>query len=221
MNNPLNLSIDTLPGPLTRLEKLSIDSLAERETLRHTLEQILAQGRVEAARLKAEGECCLTQAKEEARCIIDEANIAAIRIAQETRTSAVDEAVQWLCAEQEMERKIAREVGQRWRHLTAQALGELLGQQDQNELLLRRIERRVTEQFPAGRLRLHLSPGAMTAAGEHWRNVASVELIAEPTFGEGCAILDNGLVRIHLDTTEQQARVLAQFVDDSAIRQQA
>lgn len=220
MNNPLNLVIGTLPGPCPR-ERLTQDLLAEREQTRQRLDEILAQGHEAAAALRAEGEVCLGQAREEAARLLDAARSEAKALAQAARASAAEEAVQWLCGEQEMEQLIAREVSQRWRHLTAQALEELLGQQDQNALLLRRIERRVTELLPGGRVTLLLPPAAMGAASASWGEVNEVTLQADPDLSEGQAILDNGLVRIHLDNPVQQASVLERFIDAPATRQQA
>lgn len=218
MNNPLNLAIGTLPGPCP-WERLTRDLLAEREQTRQRLAEILEHGHEEAAALRAEGEACLSQAREEAAHLLEAARIEAKELAQAAWASATEEAVQWLCGELEMEQLIARELSQRWRHLTAQALEELLGQQDQNALLLRRIERRVTELLPSGRVTLLLPPSSMAAATESWRDVTEVTLQAELTLNEGQAILDNGLVRIHLDNRVHQASVLERFTEAPSTNQ--
>ncbi|EAA3660112.1 type III secretion protein [Salmonella enterica] len=204
MNNPLNLVIRTLPGPCPQ-ERLTRDLQAEREQIHQRLAEILDQGREEASALRSEGEACLAQAKEEASRLIEAAKIEAKELVLKARVSAAEEAVQWLYDELEMEQRIANELSQRWRNLIAQSLDELLGQQDQNALLLRRIEKRVTELLPSGRVTLILPPTAMASAIDRWKDITEVTLQVDSTLSEAQAILDNGLVRIHLDNFAQQA----------------
>ncbi|MFM5540447.1 protein EsaK [Aeromonas veronii] len=219
MINPLNITIEILPGPCPR-ERMPPDLLTEHEHTRKRLAEIIDQSEVDAAALLAMCEVCLVQAKKEAADILDTAREEARLQVQAARESAAEEAVQWLCSEQEIERLIAAELCQRWRHITAHALEELLGDQDQNSLLLRRIEHKVAELLPKGSVKLYLSPDAMVEAIKTWGEVPEFTLHANETLSKGQAILDNGLVRIHLDNAIKQSDILRRF-RGSSIKQQA
>ncbi|WCF12628.1 hypothetical protein N4G58_18490 [Edwardsiella piscicida] len=143
------------------------------------------------------------------------------RSAQQKQEEAIAAAVQWLCHEQELEQHLADQLAQRWRQLTAQAIEELLGKQDQNALLIRRINQLVIHRFAQGRLTLSVPPSAMTHAQAAWADSPRIAVTADPTLQEGQARLDDGLLRIHLDSQAQQSRLLQLLRDSACGRQYA
>ncbi|WFO13411.1 hypothetical protein MAY82_03660 [Edwardsiella ictaluri] len=80
------------------------------------------------------------------------------RLARQKQEEAIADAVQWLCQEQDLEQYLANQLAQRWRQLTAQVIEELLGKQEQNALLIRKVHQLVVSRFAQGRLTLSVSP---------------------------------------------------------------
>ncbi|PRP69728.1 hypothetical protein BUE93_13615 [Chromobacterium amazonense] len=214
MNNPLNLAVATLPGPLPTGCVIRAAELETRRDLAGALERLHAAAREDAEALRLQAQAELEQARREAEALREAAWQDAAAIRRQARDEAVDEAVQWLCCEQEMEQLIARELAQRWRTLTARVLEELLGQSDQNQLLLRRVERKVAELLPRGRVTLCVAPSALAVAARAWASAPEVKVMADSGLASGQARLDNGLVRIHLDEPAHQARVLQQLAGE-------
>ncbi|POA99796.1 protein EsaK [Chromobacterium sinusclupearum] len=214
MNNPLNLPVILLPGPMPAGTIVSAAELAARRDQAAALEALHAAAREDAEALRRQAQAELEQARREAEALREAARQDAAAIRHQARDEAVDEAVQWLCCEQEMEQLIARELAQRWRTLTARVLDEVLGQSDQNQLLLRRVERKVAELLPRGRVTLCVSPSALAAATRAWASAPEVKVMADPGLATGQARLDNGLVRVHLDEPAHQARVLQQLAGE-------
>ena len=221
MSNPLNLNITKLPGVLPRTPVISIFELAERQQCASACSEILDAAKKDAQALRTEAENVLEKAHQEAGVVLSQARHEAQRLRIQTEQETIASAVQWLCAEQDIERKIASELNHRWRALTAQVLQELLGQSDQKELLLRRVERKVAELLPVGRVTLFVAPQVQDDASQLWSEISGVIVRADPSLSEGQALLDNGLVRIHLNTQEYQHQLLAQLSETPERKQHA
>ena len=211
MTNPLNISLLTLPGPLPEAPLIRAAEVKRRADHAAALDALHHAAQARADALQHEAEARLQQAQREAEALLATAQQEAQALRRQAYDKAINEAVQWLCCEQDMEQLIARELTRRWRTLTAQVLEELLGQYDQNELLLRRVERKVAELLPRGSLTLSVAPSALASATRTWAETPEVCIRADASLLAGEAWLDNGLVRIHLDTPAHQASLLAQL----------
>ena len=215
MNNPLHISLHTLPGPIPETPIMRATDLRLRQELAMALDELQRAAQANANALQHEAEAQLEHARHEAEALLATAHHEAHTLRRQAYDKAIAEAVQCLCCEQDMEQLIARELTQRWRALTAQVLEELLGQFDQNELLLRRVERKVAELLPKGSLLLSVAPCALASATRMWADTPEVSVTADATLASGEAWLDNGLVRLHLDTPTHQARLLEQLAGSS------
>lgn len=211
-SNPLQLHCLHLPTavparPLIRAAELQAPQDAAA---------VLAAAQDAAEQLQARARAALTEAEAEAETIRAQARQAAAQeratLARQARDEAVAAAVQWLCDEQTLEQHIAQRMARRWRHVTANALEQLLGKTDQSELLLHRIERQVAQLLPQGSLTLEVAPEHLPEAQRAFGTAATVT--ADPALASGQATLDNGLLRIHLDLPAQQRWLLAQLSGD-------
>lgn len=136
------------------------------------------------------------------------------RLARQKQEEAIADAVQWLCQEQDLEQYLANQLAQRWRQLTAQVIEELLGKQEQNALLIRKVHQLVVSRFAQGASPSASPPGS-GACQAAWADNQRITLTADPSLREGQALLDNGLLRIHVDSQAQQSRLL-QLLRDTA-----
>ncbi|MCD4486060.1 hypothetical protein LQR31_16425 [Chromobacterium vaccinii] len=215
MNNPLQIPVAVLPGPLPTATVISAAELAARQDISAAMEAERAAARDDADALRRQAQAELEQARLDADALREAARLEGERLAVLAREEAVADAVRWLCCEQEMEGLIARQLALRWRGITAGVLEALLGNCDQSELLLRRVERQVARLLPRGSVNLHVAPQALRAAEQAYADVPEVAVLADAALSVGQARLDNGLVRIHLDTPAHQARVLEQLRGDA------
>lgn len=198
--NPLGIPVLTLPGPLppaTVIAAADLDSRSDAAKLREQAVAELEQARQEADALR---EAVLREAEREIE-----------QLKRQARDTAVANAVQWLCQEQEMEQLIASQLTMRWRGLTARVLDKLLGKSDQNEFLLRRVEREVEELLPHGRLTLCVEPAALMTATQAYTGTPEITVVADAELVPGQARLDNGLVHIYLDERAYRTRLLQQL----------
>lgn len=215
MNNPLNLAVTCLPGPMPAGAIVPAAELARRQDHAAALDALRAAAQADADALRQQAASELEQARRDADALREAARQEAGAIRVQAREEAIADAVQWLCCEQDMEQLIARELAQRWRSLTARVLDQVLGQGDQNERVLRRVEHKVAELLPRGRLTLAVPPTALAVATQYWAATPQVSVVADPELVPGQARLDNGLVRIHLDTPAHQALLLQQLAGES------
>lgn len=215
MNNPLNLDIRRLPGWLPAGDVIASAELDARLRLDDTLAGLQAETRALRDAARAELEQARRDGETLRAALRRQAEAECERLRQAARGEAVAEAVEWLCAEQALERRIADTVSARWRRLTAKALEELLGSIDQNELMLRRVERRVAEWMPKGALTLLVPPEGLERARQHYAALPSVRVRAAAELGPGQARLENELLRIHLDGPAHQAWLLRQLAGDT------
>lgn len=211
MKNPLNLVAQHLPGPLPAGAIVPAAELSRRQAYAAERETLLAAACAEADALRQQAADELEAARQQAAALRAAARGKASHLRHQAREQAIAGAVQWLCAEHEIEQWIARELAQRWRHLTAQVLDEVLGPADQNARVLQRVERKVAELLPRGRLSLAVAPAALAEATRQWAATPAVSVVADPALAHGQACVDNGLVRIHLDTPAHQATLLEQL----------
>ncbi|MBT2869683.1 hypothetical protein JQK19_20850 [Chromobacterium violaceum] len=215
MNNPLNLDIRRLPGRLPAGDVIASAELDDRQRLDDTLAGL----RAEAQSLRDAARAELEQARRDGEALRaalrSQGEEECERLRQAARGEAAAEAVEWLCAEQELERRVAEAVSARWRRLTAKALEELLGGIDQNELMLRRVEQRVAEWLPKGALTLLVPVDGLERARQHYVGLPSVRVRAAAELGPGQARLENELLRIHLDGPAHQAWLLRQLAGDT------
>lgn len=215
MNNPLNILVRHLPGPLPAGAIVPAAELSRRQAYAAERETLLASACAEADVLRQQARDELAAARQQAAALRAAARGKASHLRHEAREQALAGAVQWLCAEQDMEQYIARELTQRWRHITAHVLDEVLGSGDHNARVLQRVERKVAELLPRGRLTLSVAPAALAEATRCWAATPAVSVVADPALTHGQACIDNGLVRIHLDTPAHQASLLAQLAGKS------
>lgn len=203
-SNPLHIPVLTLPGPLPPGTVILATELVARSDIERLRE--LAVAELEQAQQDADAlrEAALRAAEQEIE-----------QLKQQARDTAITDAVQWVCGEQEIEQLIARQLAMRWRGLTARVLDKLLGKSDQNELLLRRVEREVAELLPHGRLTLYVEPTARMAATRAYVEIPEVTVVADTELASGQARLDNGLVRICLDERAYQTKLLQQLAGEA------
>lgn len=213
MINPLNFPVLVLPGSLPATSLLTREELEKRKALKANAEAAFSSIEEEAAAIRADAEALLQQTREEVQLILDNAREEANNLKCRAREEAVVEAVQWLCDEQMLERRIAQELQHRWRHLTAQCLKELLEEYDQNGMLLYRLEARIQDMLLDGRISLSLPPSALHQASILWKDCKEIELKTDVALQEGQACIDNGLIRIHLDLPAQQSLLFTQLVN--------
>ncbi|WHP81101.1 type III secretion protein [Edwardsiella anguillarum] len=221
MNNPLHLPFTTLPGALPGHGYLTAQRLQEREEAQCAIAASLRQAEDHAGAIRAAADDLLAQAKTQAQQVREQALREGERLTRQKQEEAIAAAVQWLCHEQDLEQHLADQLAQRWRQLTAQAIEELLGKQDQNALLIRRVNQLVIRRFAQGRLTLSVPPSAMAHAQAAWADSPRIAVTADPTLQEGQALLDDGLLRIHLDSQAQQSRLLQLLRDTCGGRQYA
>lgn len=209
--NPLQLPVRTLPGARPAGPHLPA------ATLRRHLDgaDVVATAHAAATQLRLEAEAVLAQAQREAEAIhtqaLHEAAEERTTLGQQARDQAVADSLQWLCEEQQLEQELARQLAQRWRSLTANVLEELLTKNDQTEMLLHRLQRKVAELLPQGRLALQVAPAELDATRRAFAAAAAVAVSADAALAAGQAVLDNGLVRIHLDLPAYQRWLLEQL----------
>ncbi|QAU24828.1 protein EsaK [Dyella sp. M7H15-1] len=213
-SNPLRLDLFMLPGELPAGVRISAATLAERKACA----DLIAKAHDEAQRIHADAAALLEQARQDADAIRQDAHRQAAQeieaLRREAQQAGAAEAVQWLCAEQNLEQAIAREVSLRWRHLTAQVLKETIGKHDQTELLMRRIERKVGELLPHGQIALHVTPSALAAARHSFAETTSITVIADEQLTEGQARLESHLLHVHVDLSVLQHELLAQLASE-------
>lgn len=214
MNNPLNIVVQPLPGPLPVGAIVPAAELAQRQAHAGARETLLAAACAEADELRQQAAAELGAARQQAAQMLAAARDRARQLHAQAQEQAVAGAVQWLCAEQDLEQRIARELTHRWRHLTAQVLDEVLGAGEPNARVLQRVERKVAELLTRGRLTLAVAPSAMAEATRCWGATPQVSVEADPALAPGQARLDNGLVRIHLDAPAHQAALLEQLAGE-------
>ncbi|ANJ86768.1 hypothetical protein [Pandoraea oxalativorans] len=211
MNNPLGIVVHELPGPLPTGAIVPAAELARRREHAAARETLLAAAHAEADALRDAGATALEQAREAAEQVLAAAREQADALAQQAKAQAVEETVQWLCAEHRLAQRLAAELAHRWRGLTAQVLEEVLGQRDPNERVLRHVERRVAELLPQGRLTLAVAPEALGQATQAWAATPALSVVADAELAPGQARLENARLRLHLDAPAHQAALLAQF----------
>lgn len=211
MNNPLNLPWQTIAADVPAESIISAAQLnamrqqqAATTSLEEKIQQAYAQLDVDIQQRTSQAEEQIAQMKAAA-----EVDIAQHKAAQ--CDQAVREAVRWLCDEQQLEQMIARELNQRWCTYTANALESLFQQSDQTALLLQRIEQEVNDVMFNERVTLSTAAAEYPALAEAWRDVDFITVKRDPQLVPGQAILDNGLVRIHLDLPGQQSEILSQL----------
>ncbi|MGQ5524539.1 hypothetical protein ACUHMQ_14940 [Chitinimonas sp. PSY-7] len=213
--NPLQLTLHKIPGPRPLGPIIHANALAPQLAGA----EVLAAAHAEADRLKQAAQAVLAQAHAEATRIREIAySLAAEESAamvQQACDKAVADTVEWICHEQVLEQRIARQLASRWRSLMAKVLGELLGKADQTELLLRRVEHKVQELLPDGRVSLHVAPSALVSTSTAFTDIPMVTVSPDEMLSPGQARLDNGLVRIHLDLPAQQQFLLEQLAGNT------
>nr|WP_241772414.1 type III secretion protein [Edwardsiella ictaluri] len=183
MNNPLHLPFTTLPGALPSQGYLTAHSLHEREEMQCAIAASLHQAEEQACAIRAAADDLLAQARVQAQQIREQAQQEGERLARQKQEEAIADAVQWLCQEQDLEQYLANQLAQRWRQLTAQVIEELLGKQEQNALLIRKVHQLVVSRFAQGRLTLSVSPPALAHAQAAWADNQRITLTADPSAG--------------------------------------
>ncbi|VVE85686.1 FliH/SctL family protein [Pandoraea sputorum] len=216
MNNPLGIVVHALPGPLPAGAIVPAAELARRQDHAAVRDTLLAAARAEADALREAGATALAQAQEAAEQVRAAARDEADALGRQAKAQAIDEALQWLCAEHVLAQRLAAELAQRWRGLTAQVLDEVLGQRDLNERVLHHVEQRVAELLPQGRLTLAVAPEALAQATQAWAGTPALSLVADAALGPGQARLENARLRLHLDAPAHQAALLAHFAQAPA-----
>lgn len=211
MNNPLGIVVHELPGTLPAGAIVPAAELARRKDFAAVRDTLLAAAHADADALRQAGETALEQAHEAAEQVRAAARDEADALGRQAQAQAVDEAVQWLCAEHVLAQRLAAELAQRWRSLTAQVLDEVLGQRDLNERVLHHVEQRVAELLPQGRLTLAVAPEALAHATQVWAATPALSVVADVALAAGQARLENARLRLHLDAPAHQAALLTQF----------
>lgn len=213
--NPLRLDFFTLPGKLPAHVHVTADVLAQRQACA----DLVAQAHDDAERIQADAAALLDRAKQDAEAIRYHAHQRATQdiesLRHEAQQSAAADAVQWLCAEQDLEQAIARDVSRRWRHLTARALQEIIGTHDQTELLIRRVERKVDALLSRGQITVYVPPTALAAATRRIAQMAHVSVMADEQLAEGQARLENHLLHVHIDLAVLQNELLTQLAGET------
>ena len=209
--NPLQLPFVTLPVQLAAQGWIAAETLAEPIAVN----QALADARERLLELDGQAQLVMAAAEEAAARLKAEARDAVQRefdeLRQQVRDDAIADAVQWLCKEAELESAIAARMTHRWRKLTARVLEELLGKSDQTELFLHHVERKVSSMLAGGRVQLHVALGVEGVTSKTFAHLTDVQVLPDESLTRGQAVLDNGLVRIHLDFPAHQSWLLEQL----------
>lgn len=127
------------------------------------------------------------------------------------RYKAIEEAVDWLEAESNIELGIANRLEERIRSLAVSALFEFSGKQDQAELSVRRLSRKIPEMIRNDRLRLRVHPLSFSVV-QHAFQETHVTVSADETLAMGQAELESDLVRIKLDVDAHLNILIARLV---------
>jgi hypothetical protein len=213
--NPLNLDCFVLPGKLPAGAHIAAAVLVERMQCA----DLLAAAHAEAEHIQAQALAVLDQARQDAIAIQQDAHRRADEtfeaLCREAQEKAAAEAVQWLCEEQDLEQQIADQVSLRWRHLTAQVLGETIGKHDQTDILIRRVERKVNDLLSHGQIMIYVAPVALVATKQRFAETAQILVATDEQLSEGQARLETHLLHVHIDLPLLQRELLAQLAGES------
>lgn len=214
IKNPLQLNVQTLPGLMPAAGIMKYDELAERERINENINVLLCQANADAARIRQEADNILCDAHSKAEKLMIKTQEETESLQQKAKEQAVSEAIVWLCDVNEIERSLIDELEGRWCCVLAEVLEALLGQQNQNELLLNEIQRKMKTHYFEGQLIVTLPPGVRDLSAKLWGENNSVTLREDPLLREGQATIENDLVKIRLDLPEQQNQILAALKAD-------
>ena len=221
MSNPLQLPLQKLYGTFSGeiyMQAADLAALQDHTDSQVCIENILTEA-IEL--LKQEAASTLEITERKVLQMQEEAQLSIQSQIEHSRIAAVNDAVKWMCDELQLEKEIAKELNRRWHTFTAQILKEVFEQADLDQLMLRRIENRVTELLASGRITLSVPSSLFNETKNQWANFTDVNVISDSTLNNGQAILDNGLVRIHLDVPSQLEHLIKQLQATAEGRQYA
>ncbi|MGE8357615.1 MAG: hypothetical protein ACN6N0_14595 [Microvirgula sp.] len=202
--NALMVSVPCLPGPAPagpvvragELDRLVEVSVLLVEARQQAVAMVARAGREAAA---------LREAARQDGVAAAQGEVAALR------TAAVDDAVEWLVAQQELEIVLAGRLETRLRSLLAAELEALTGEQDSAGLLVQRLRKRLSTLPADDRVTVRVAAGQREAVGLALAGLDHVDIVADAGLATGQAILDTPFVRVTLDIDAHLQTVLARL----------
>ncbi|WP_156876821.1 hypothetical protein [Paludibacterium yongneupense] len=202
--NPFAIPIAGLPAsphPGPRIPAAELERLLAAA-------DVVAAARREAAEVQASARARIAEAENEAAAIIGRAEEEAAAIAQRAADAAVAQAVNWLVAEQDIERSVARAMADRLRRAAADWLAAAGCADEAGSALAERLARHMPGLLGRGALTLTVAPEQLGAMRAAFAADERVELKSDASLGLTEAWLDTPQLRLCFDLERQWQEVL-------------
>lgn len=197
-----------LPGPRPLDAVICADELAHY----YTAQQIVAKANEHAAQVSADLEQRIATARDEIQAIREHARQAGMDDAehalQRLREQTIADTVDWLIAEDQLERQIANGLDQWIRHLLTQATAAWLDERNGIDDLMRRVKQRLESMDDRELASLYVAPCVDAAVREALAAMPRVRIHTDATLSAGQARLESRLALIHLDLDAHRDLIL-------------
>lgn len=118
---------------------------------------------------------------------------------QEAQDQAVQEGLRWLIDTQQIEQEIASHLEQKAQEWAIAALKTLIGEIDNQQLLLEHLRVPVAQAQEQGALTLHANPEQMAAVEQAFGAIPQLTVVADPSLKPTQAVLESHLLLVKID----------------------
>lgn len=127
------------------------------------------------------------------------------------RADLIYQTVEWLIHEEELEINLAAQLEVKLRALVAHALEEFIGEQDQTEIVMRRVKSRLPHIWADEPITLRIAPEATDRAELALADTARIRLIPDSSLRSTQAMLETRLAVIHIDLDCHLAAIVSRI----------
>ncbi|QLL13463.1 hypothetical protein [Pseudomonas chlororaphis] len=206
------MPITYLPGPAPLETIVSAEALAHH----YNAQRIVDSANEKSAQILAELERKMAATRGEIRRIREQARQAGLSEAQEEldrlRADTIAQSVEWLVAEDELERRIANDLDARLRTLLAQALATWLDERNAVDDVMQRVRQRLERMADDEFATLYVAPSVEHAVRERFSATPRVRVHIDAELSEGQARLESRLTIIRFDLEAHRDLILERLV---------
>lgn len=193
------IPITRLPGPPPLEIVISADELAHY----YTAQRIIANANEKSAHILAELEQQMAMTRSDLRRIREQARQTGLSEAKaeldSLRAETIAQAVEWLIAEDELERQIANNLDERIRSLLTQTLASWIDERNVVDDVMRRVKQSLEKMAGEELATLYVASEVEDVVREQLGTLPRVSICTDATLSEGQARLESRLILIRFD----------------------
>lgn len=127
------------------------------------------------------------------------------------RSDIIYQTVEWLVDEEELEIDLASQMESKLRKLLAQSLDEYIGEQDNIDILMQRVQKRIPDLWRDEPITLRIAPEAMDAAKNLITEAIPLRIVTDPSYQPTQALLETRLAVIDIDIALHLVDILSRL----------